>query len=359
LTRPAGIDHLVLTPEEVAKIEAKDFNNARTAAEKLPTDQSLGAPIAGKSIPNIGNYNAVWVDPGSKVAVVKGEYRSSFIIDPPNGKVPISEAGRKKLATWRPDAGRDAAMAEAGKAKGKAPAKKVAAVKGKAAPANKKVEKAAAADPKAFVDLVEAPRGGGEGGGSGNGSRGYLGPESRGSGERCITMSGGPVMLSGLYNNNFQIVQTPDFVILEVEMIHDTRTVRLVKSAADAEKAHRPAIMERWLGDSVGWYEGDTLVIETKNFNRQQQGQVTITDTGKLTERITRVSDTDILYEFTVDDPGVYSQVWKGEAQWRFNPNPIYEYACHEGNYGLYNILSGAREQERTGKKLETTATEE
>jgi hypothetical protein len=135
--------------------------------------------------------------------------------------------------------------------------------------------------------------------------------------------------------------------------------VRLVKSALEADKARRPAVMERWLGDSVGWYEGDTLVIQTKNFNRQQQGQVVITDTGTLTERITRVGASDILYEFTVDDPEVYSQVWKGEEQWRFNPNPIYEYACHEGNYGLYNILSGAREQERTGRKLETTGTEE
>ena len=354
LTRPAGVDHLVLTPEEAAKIEARDFNNARTAIEKQPTDQSLGAPLAGKSIPNIGNYNAVWVDPGSKIAFVKGEYRSSYIIDPPNGRVPLSEAGRRKLATWRPDASRDAATA----GPAMAPARKPVKAKAKSAAAQRAGVKTSAPDPKAFVDLVEAPRGGGEGG-SGNASRGYLGPESRGTGERCITMSGGPVMLNGLYNNNFQIVQTPDFVTLEVEMIHDTRIVRLVKSALEADKARRPAVMERWLGDSVGWYEGDTLVIQTKNFNRQQQGQVVITDTGTLTERITRVGASDILYEFTVDDPEVYSQVWKGEEQWRFNPNPIYEYACHEGNYGLYNILSGAREQERTGRKLETTGTEE
>src|SRR6185503_859053 len=97
LTRMAGANKLVLTPEEVAVIEKKDFNNARTAIGKLPTDQSQGAPQK-KALPSVGNYNAVWVDPGSKVASVRGELRSSFITDPPNGRVPMSDAGRKKQA---------------------------------------------------------------------------------------------------------------------------------------------------------------------------------------------------------------------------------------------------------------------
>src|SRR5262245_33252430 len=100
LTRPAGIDHLVLSRAEADAIEKKDFNNARTAAEKLPTDQSTGAPIKAKSLPGVGNYNAVWVDPGSRIATINGELRSSWITDPPNGRVPMSEAGRKKLSTW-------------------------------------------------------------------------------------------------------------------------------------------------------------------------------------------------------------------------------------------------------------------
>jgi hypothetical protein len=117
--------------------------------------------------------------------------------------------------------------------------------------------------------------------------------------------------------------------------------------------------METWMGDSVAWYEGPTLVIQSRNFNRQQAGQVFISDTGTLTERLTRVGPTDILYEFTVEDPEVYTQVWRGEIPWRKIPGHVYEYACHEGNYGLWNILSGAREQERTGRALELTALEE
>lgn len=117
--------------------------------------------------------------------------------------------------------------------------------------------------------------------------------------------------------------------------------------------------METWLGDSVGWYEGDTLVIESRNFHRQQAGQVFISDTGTLTERLTRVGATDIIYEFIVEDPEVYTQTWKGQIAWRKSDDHIYEYACHEGNYGLLNILSGAREQERNGKTLEATALEE
>ncbi len=97
LTRPAGVDTLVLSPEQAKAIEAKDFNNARTAIEKLPTDQSTGAPVKGKARPAVGNYNAVWVDPGSKIGVVNGEPRSSWITDPPNGCIPMSDAGRRSF----------------------------------------------------------------------------------------------------------------------------------------------------------------------------------------------------------------------------------------------------------------------
>jgi hypothetical protein len=353
LTRPAGVDKLVLTPEEARALEDKDFNNARTKAELLPTDQSQGAPVKGKALPSVGNYNAVWVDPGSKIATVKGELRSSWIVDPPNGRVPMSEAGRKKLATWRPDATRDGSykppVEAAAPAKGKAP------VKTKVAVADKAVADRAEAKP--FVDLVEAPRSA-TGGGA---ASAYLGPESRGTGERCVVMGngGGPVMLNGLYNNNFQLVQTPHHVLIDIEMIHDARIIPIVASKAEAARRYRPAAMEMWLGDSVGWYEGETLVIQSRNFNRQQAGQVFVSDTGVLTERLTRVGPDDILYEFTVEDPEVYTQAWRGEIAWRKLGGHVYEYACHEGNYGLFNILSGAREQERTGKTLELTALEE
>jgi hypothetical protein len=363
LTRMAGVDKLVLTPEEAHAIETKDFNNARTKAELAPTDQSQGAPIKAKSLPGLGNYNAVWVDPGSKIAVVKGELRSSYIVDPPNGRVPMSEAGRKKLSTWRPDATRDGTFKPPAvsplSVNAKPPAKPA-----KPARASAKLVReadrliATSAEPaKPFIDLVEAPKSVNGGGAA----SAYLGPESRGTGERCVVMgnAGGPVMLNGLYNNNFILVQTPGHVMIMVEMIHDARIIPVAASKAEAEKMHRPKAMETWMGDSVAWYEGPTLVIQSRNFNRQQAGQVFISDTGTLTERLTRLGPNDILYEFTVEDPEVYTQVWRGEIPWRKIPGQVYEYACHEGNYGLWNILSGAREQERTGRTLELTALEE
>jgi hypothetical protein len=351
LTRMAGTDKLVLTPAEAQAIETKDFNNARTKAELLPTDQSQGAPVKAKSLPGLGNYNAVWVDPGSKVAVVGGEPRSSYIVDPPNGRVPMSEAGRRKLATWRPDATRDGTF----KAPPLSPLSVNAKPAGKAPATPLRTSSPASAKP--FVDLVEAPKSANGGGAA----SAYLGPESRGTGERCVVMgnAGGPVMLNGLYNNNFQVVQTPHHVMIEVEMIHDARIIPVVASKAEADRKYRPKAMETWMGDSVAWYEGATLVIQSRNFHRQQAGQVFISDTGTLTERITRVGPTDILYEFIVEDPEVYTQVWRGEIPWRKLDGHVYEYACHEGNYGLYNILSGAREQERTGRALELTALEE
>jgi hypothetical protein len=367
LTRMAGVDKLVLTPEEAHAIETKDFNNARTKAELAPTDQSQGAPVKAKSLPGLGNYNAVWVDPGSKVAVVKGELRSSYIVDPPNGRVPMSDAGRKKLSTWRPDATRDGtfnAPPLSPLSVKAAPATKAPAKPAKPARTSAKLVKEAdkliATSPepaKPFVDLVEAPKSANGGGAA----SAYLGPESRGTGERCVVMgnAGGPVMLNGLYNNNFTLVQTPGHVMIMVEMIHDARVIPVAASKADAEKMHRPKAMETWMGDSVAWYEGSTLVIQSRNFNRQQAGQVFISDTGTLTERLTRLGPDDILYEFIVEDPEVYTQTWRGEIPWRKIPGQVYEYACHEGNYGLWNILSGAREQERMGRALELTALEE
>jgi hypothetical protein len=299
--------------------------------------------------------------------VVKGELRSSYIVDPPNGRVPMSEAGRRKLSTWRPDATRDGTFlppAVSPLSVKAAPATKAPPKTARPAKSSAKLIKEAdrliASSPesaKPFIDLVEAPRSASGGGAA----SAYLGPESRGTGERCVVMgnAGGPVMLNGLYNNNFTLVQTPGHVMIMVEMIHDARIIPVAASKTEAQKMHRPKAMETWMGDSVAWYEGPTLVIQSRNFNRQQAGQVFISDTGTLTERLTRLGPDDILYEFTVEDPEVYTQVWRGEIPWRKIAGQVYEYACHEGNYGLWNILSGAREQERTGRTLELTALEE
>jgi len=253
--------------------------------------------------------------------------------------------------TWKPDPESLAFTASLmPKPQTKPVSKSKPAAKAKATPVK-------ASEPKPFIDAVEAPKSS-DGGGA---ASAYIGPESRGTGERCVLMGnlGGPVMLSGLYNNNIQVVQTPGYVMLEVEMIHDARIIPIFKDAAEAKRSYGPKAIAKWMGDSVAWYEGDSLVVETKNYNRQQAGQVFISDTGTLTERITRVGPEDIVYAFSVEDPEVYTQVWKGEVSWRKIKGSVYEYACHEGNYGLWNILSGAREQERTGKTLAATALEE
>ena len=131
-----------------------------------------------------------------------------------------------------------------------------------------------------------------------------------------------------------------------LEMNHDARIIPLGK-----DRKHRPAAMAPYMGDSIGWWEGDTLVVETINFNHAQvaMGRVPLSKDGKLIERFTRYNDTQVLYEFEVNDPTIYSQVWKGEVGLnRVNDN-VYEYACHEGNYGLQNILEGGRRNDRLG----------
>ena len=173
------------------------------------------------------------------------------------------------------------------------------------------------------------------------------GPEGRGLSERCIVgFSTGPPMLPGGYNNNVQIFQAPGYVVLAVEMVHDVRVIPL------DGRAHLAPSLRQWLGDSRGHWEGDTLVVETTNFT-DKVGSFSTTfeswGTGgnvRLTERFTRVSADRLQYGFTVDDPAVFSRTFTGRFPLNRSDLPLYEYACHEGNYGLYNILSGARNDE-------------
>ncbi len=176
----------------------------------------------------------------------------------------------------------------------------------------------------------------------------FDGPEARPLGERCLVgfgSSGGPPMLPVLYNNHSQIVQTEDYVMILAEMNHDARIVRM----RDSEHSDIP----KWLGDSIGYYDGDTLVVETTNFHPQQSFRGALrhffylSPDAKVTERFTRVADDTLLYQFTVDDPKVYATVWKGELPMNAVEDRIYEYACHEGNYALPGILAGARREEK------------
>ena len=142
----------------------------------------------------------------------------------------------------------------------------------------------------------------------------------------------------------------PGFVLLIlIEMVHDARIIPIVKSAADAKLSDGP--IKKWLGDSVGWYEGDTLVVETTNVHPNQRSM--ITPTGKVTERFQRYANDEVDYSFTVEDPEKYSQPWTVENSFR-PQKALYEYACHEGNYGMHGILAGAREKERQAAAVKT-----
>jgi hypothetical protein len=172
------------------------------------------------------------------------------------------------------------------------------------------------------------------------------GPEGRSLGERCILAFGssaGPPMLPTMYNSTYQIVQSPGYVIFHVEMVHDARIVRIGGQ-------HEPAAVRKWMGDSIGRWEGDTLVVETTNFRPEQSFRGSSPD-AVITERFMRVAADKIVYSFTVDDPKVFTAPFTGELAFNAYPGNIYEYACHEGNYALQGILAGARAEEAAAAK--------
>jgi len=168
------------------------------------------------------------------------------------------------------------------------------------------------------------------------------GPEGRSLGERCLMSFGssaGPPMIPLLYNNNYQIVQTKDAVMILVEMVHDVRVVRIGGQ-------HKPGDIKQWMGDSVGRWEGDTLVVETINLRPEQSFRGS-SEKAKFIERFTRIGQSQILYQFTIDDAATWEKPWGGEVALNTSGANLYEYACHEGNYALPGILAGAREEER------------
>ena len=172
------------------------------------------------------------------------------------------------------------------------------------------------------------------------GGIGKNGPEDRGISERCIVgFNSGPPFVPSLYNNNVQIVQNKDTVVVVTEMIHDARIIPLTKSNHVEEETRL------WTGDSRGYWDGDTLVVETKNFNDLTQSfSVFGSATGKfLTERFTRVNEYTVDYEFTIEDPDTFTDRITARVPMSKVDGLMYEYACHEGNYGMVNILRGER----------------
>ena len=282
-------ERLVLTEEEANQLEHAEA--AAVARGNEPTDPKLGIKDlphdCGRGFTGVNcGYNGFWVDPGTRLININGERRSSMVVDPPNGKVPPQTPEARSRVS-----GRFAAL------------------------------------------RAGAGRSGGGGGADG--------PEVRSLGERCILSFGssaGPPMLPLLYNNNYQIVQTKDAVMILVEMVHDVRVVRL-------NSKHRPSSVRTWMGDSIGWWEGETLVVETTNFRPDQSFRAS-TQNLKVTERFTRVDPNQVLYRFTVEDPETFTRPFSGEVAMNATSEKIYEYACHEGNVGLSGILSGARAEE-------------
>jgi hypothetical protein len=171
------------------------------------------------------------------------------------------------------------------------------------------------------------------------------GPEGRSLAERCLLWAtAGPPMLPSFYNNNYQIVQAPGYVVIMVEMIHDARIIPL------DGRGHLPANMRQWMGDARGHWEGNSLVVDTTNFTDKTRFRGSA-DKLHLTERFTRVDPDTIVYEFTVDDPTTYTKPWTAQIPMKKSQGPIFEYACHEGNYAMAGMLAGARAQEKAAEE--------
>ena len=283
---PAFGERKVLTDAEARRLESGNAARVQRAAEATKDGtkvDELPSCGGGQTGPACG-YNAFWVDPGTKVIRVGAEARTSILVEPKDGRLPLTPAAQARI--------------------------------------------------RAAQGTVRV----------GN----FDGPERRPLGERCLVGFGstsGPPMLPVLYNNHYQIVQTGREVMIQVEMVHDTRIIRL-------NDTHKPAGVRLWMGDSIGHWEGDTLVVETTNFRPDQTFRGATTG-QTVTERFTRISPQQILYQFEVIDPAAFTAPVKGEESFNVTHDMVYEYACHEGNYALPGILAGAREEEKKGKEME------
>ena len=309
--RLPGVKNLVLTKTEADA--AENYEAQRNVQDDQPLKGDRDAPPTGGEKPQaksylevlefagggvVGGYNRFWLAEGNKLATVNGEKRSSIVVDPPDGHAPpMNEEGKKRNADYL----RGAVSPDA-------------------------AESANAGPPGAFD-----------------------GPELRPLAERCLmgfnSTAGPPALPNYFYNNLHQIVQTRDSVMIVTEMVHDGRVVRM-------NQPHLPPTIRKWMGDSVGHWEGDTLVIDTTNFTRKTQFRGA-SENLHVVERLSRMADGNVLYRFTVEDPHTWDRPWTGEYPWVVTKENMYEYACAEGNYALEDMLRGARlkEAEEKGKK--------
>ena len=262
--RPQGMP-AVFSAADTARREAGVTAALRISEQPLDAERSAppeGGDGSTGAAGNVGGYNTFWLDPGRRYTVVNGEARTSLVVDPPDGRVPpMTPEGAARFAAQR-----NAAL-----------------------PDQPPEDDPGLGDPNSYND-----------------------PEQRPLSERCIlgfgSTSGPPALPNYFYNNLHQIVQTPDHVMILSEMIHDARIVRM-----NAE--HHPSHMKHWLGDSVGHWDGDTLVVDTTNFNDKTQFRGSA-NTLHVVERFTRIDADNLLYQFTVEDPATWVQPWSGEYVW-------------------------------------------
>lgn len=290
LTRPPEFgDNLYLTPAEAT--ELKDAEAKRVAAANSESNPDRTAPPAGGdgsagAAGNVGGYNNFWIDRGTDALLVDGKFRTSVIVDPPNGQFPpMTPKGQAGVAYL-------------------------------------------------FADIAKTNEGVAW---WGDGPGPYDNMEQRQTAERCLQgFSGAAPSIPSLYNNFKRIVQTESHVMILIEMVHDARIIRLNDEHVDNS-------LTSWLGDSVGRWDGDTLVVSTKNFTPKSAGYLIGGENTHVIERFTMQENGDILYAFTVTDETYWQAPWSGEYVWRRSGDRVYEYACHEGNYALGNIMRGAR----------------
>jgi hypothetical protein len=269
------------TKEFFTDEEAANFEkeeNRRQNRDLIDSEQGGLQYPPGGVVP----YNEFWYDRGTKIA---GAKRTSLIVDPPDGRLPAWTPEGQKRANLRAAAQREDQLGH---------------------------------------PLADSW-------------------EDRPLQERCIVgLNAGPPMTPGAYNNNFQLFQTPEYVVILNEMVHHARIVPL---------DGRPhGSIRQWKGDSRGHWEGDTLVVDTTNFKRETSLEGSSANTH-LIERFTRTDANTLLYEFTVDDPTMWTRPWTAVIPMSKSEDPIYEYACHEANYAMAGILAGARAEEKAAEE--------
>jgi len=273
------------TEAEVLAIE--QAQHARFDAANASVDPDRDAPPVADSLPRVGNYDLFWRDEAQFIPSIDGEYRTSAIIDPADGRMPplVPEMAER----LRAQAAQQASQAD----------------------------------------------------------RSSDGPEGRSLAERCLVSVGnlsGPVMTPFNYNSNLQIVQSPGYLVVIAEMVHDARIIRIADQRSPAAEVHR-----KWMGDSIGHWEGDVLVVETKYFNSWHTFRGFPVDNLTVTETFRREGANKLIYGFTVNDPAVFTAEFSGEYPMSLLETPLYEYACHEGNRAMLGILAGARRQDVEG----------